>query len=143
MFPNDLSRSWQRIFSKQTDDQSSSSYVVGISEHGGLYFGLFAAAGQTYIDGIEKLNEGAWNHIAATWDGTYMHVFINGVQQQEAQPFPMAYASSSEPVRIGRGNTQTYWFDGSIDEFTVYGRALTPAEVMSIFAAGSAGKCKH
>jgi len=29
-----------------------------------------------------------------------------------------------------------------IDEVTVYDRALSPAEIQSIFAAGSAGKCK-
>ena len=30
---------------------------------------------------------------------------------------------------------------GMLDEITVYNRALTPAEIASIYAAGSAGKC--
>jgi hypothetical protein len=33
-------------------------------------------------------------------------------------------------------------FDGTIDELTIYNRALTLAEVQSIFNAGTIGKCR-
>ena len=36
-----------------------------------------------------------------------------------------------------------HFFNGLIDEFTVYNRALTEAEIQQIYIADSAGKCQH
>ena len=144
VLPRNLSRTYIRIISKQVDGSGpNSSYIFGIGGMGGIYFSLFKSPTiQTYLDGANALTLNAWNHIAATWDGTAMRWYLNGVQQIEALQFTGAYQSSTEPVRIGRGNSQTFWFDGDVDELTMYDRALTAAEVAAIFAAGSAGKCK-
>jgi hypothetical protein len=47
------------------------------------------------------------------------------------------------PMLIG-GHSFDSWrtFDGEIDEFTLFKRALTEDDVRSIYRAGSAGKCK-
>ena len=45
------------------------------------------------------------------------------------------------PVLIGRGDGTSYGFRGLVDEFTLYDRALTPAEVAAI-AGSPLGKCK-
>ena len=37
--------------------------------------------------------------------------------------------------------TNDLYFQGEMDELSFYHRALTPAEILSIFRAGSAGKC--
>jgi hypothetical protein len=39
------------------------------------------------------------------------------------------------------GPFQGIWFQGAIDELSVYNRALSTAEIQAIFAAGAAGKC--
>jgi len=74
---------------------------------------------------------GQWQHIAATFDGTIMRVFLDGEQIGE-----MATSGSDSiieifhPVRIG-GNPdqQNIDFDGAIDEVKVFDQALTTDEI--------------
>ena len=53
-------------------------------------------------------------------------------------------SGNTRPVEIGQawgGGFPIRFFHGLIDEVSFYNRALTAAEVQSIYAAGSAGKC--
>ena len=44
--------------------------------------------------------------------------------------------------RIGAGYHNQDVFDGLLDEVAVYGRALSAAEIQTIFRAGSSGKAR-
>lgn len=84
-----------------------------------------------------------WVHVAATYDGTTIALYRDGVE--------VAKASTTGPIAvndkaflIGRtegGSVGPNFWKGSIDELTLYNRALTADEVAGIHAAGSAGKC--
>ncbi len=89
-----------------------------------------------------------WSYVAATysWLGTYgaLKFYINGnlVDQTNTtiRPFgPLVQADDPE-VDIGSINTGGFGFTGDIDELTVYSRALSAAEILAIYQAGSAGK---
>ena len=41
--------------------------------------------------------------------------------------------------RLGQASTAAYFFNGMVDELSFYARALTTAEIQSIYGAGSAG----
>lgn len=84
-----------------------------------------------------------WAHLAGTWDGTVMRVYLNGVMQGEVAAITPPINDIMGPVHIGRGGTTNTWgFRGDVDEVTLYERALAPAEINTIFSAGAAGKCK-
>ena len=53
-----------------------------------------------------------------------------------------SWRRSSTERCIGRGDSTQYPFRGAIDEVTIYDRALTDAEIATIAAQGTAGKCK-
>lgn len=40
------------------------------------------------------------------------------------------------------GSSQRYYFNGLIDEVEIFGRALSAAEVQSIYAAGATSRCR-
>lgn len=67
------------------------------------------------------------------------------VDQNEVS-IPIAHPGSlanNAPFLIGGHSFNSgLVFDGNIDELELYNRALTPAEVLKIFGAGSSGKCK-
>ena len=70
-----------------------------------------------------------WTHLATSYDGTTMRLYVNGTQvATRAQTG--ALATSDGPLRFG-GNT--VWAasssPGRLDELRVYNRALTAAEV--------------
>lgn len=144
VYPTDTFRAFQRIVSKQVDDQVNvSTFVLGIGSAGGVYFGLFRNnPGQQFIDGRTSLTFGAWNHVAGVWDGTSMRVFLDGVMQPETSFISPPLTASTVPLRLGRGDTSTYLFAGQLDEVTLYNRPLSTSEIAGIYAAGHAGKCK-
>jgi hypothetical protein len=81
--------------------------------------------------------------VAVTKSGTNVSFYIDGV------PYPsVIYTSTFQfttPAAIGvRGDlinaNNNDSFAGAIDELSIYSRALTPAEILSIFNAGAAGK---
>jgi hypothetical protein len=143
--PNAQAPTWWRILGKQTDDQAAaSSYILGLSPQGTVYFALFSAGLQTFITGDTVVRPGRWSHIAGTWDGTTMRSYLDGVLQTQTMMFvgPPAVMTTL-PVRLGKGDGTKYIFNGLVDEITIFNRALSKAEVTSIVSAGAAGKCKE
>jgi len=84
----------------------------------------------------------SWTHIAGTWDGATMKLFINGVQQTETLAVTPPINSGVGPTLIGRLGSNIYHFAGHIDEVEIFNRALSQTEIQAIFNADSAGKCK-
>jgi hypothetical protein len=91
----------------------------------------------------------AWSHIIGTYDGQQLRLYVDGKQQAQValqgSMFPM---SSSAFLSIGSedgmkncSNCAGRYFEGLIDEVSIYNRALTADEVESIYSAGEAGKC--
>jgi hypothetical protein len=64
-----------------------------------------------------------WFHLAAVFNGTDLILYIDGVEKSKASSPVKQVTDTPEPLEIGRGTT------GTIDEFALYNRALTPAEV--------------
>jgi hypothetical protein len=98
--------------------------------------------------GIEK--EGAllantYQHVAVTYDRTtgLARLFVNGAMVQESN-LGIFTPRTSDHLFIGRrpaGEGSEYSFAGQIDEVSIYRRALTPEEILAIYAADAAGKC--
>jgi hypothetical protein len=80
--------------------------------------------------GTAKLALNAWTHLAATYDGATLRLYVNGVQAS-TRAIAGAMAPSTGPLRIGGNAVWGEWFSGLIDEVRVYNRALTAAQVQA------------
>jgi hypothetical protein len=82
-------------------------------------------------NGTATLPLNTWSHLAATYDGTTIRLYVNGglVSSQVAAGSIMV---TSNPLRIG-GNTvfSSEYFAGRIDEVRIYNRALSVAEIQA------------
>ena len=82
-----------------------------------------------------------FQHIAVTYDGARSLLFyINGSQVAAATwtgTQPLGY----EVLKLGANRDQNRLFVGLIDEVHLFARALSAAEVTSIYRADSAGLC--
>jgi hypothetical protein len=99
------------------------------------------------LAGTTEIPTGQFTHLAATYDGSVAQIFVNGIPDGSLA-VSGTLASSTAPVLIGNAGTETRTcypglveFDGLIDEVTIYNRALAPAEIQAVVAAGAAGKC--
>ena len=79
-----------------------------------------------------------WVHLAGTWDGTTMRMYINGVQDATTASISghidMAKVSNYAIGSAGGGSNNN--FNGSIDEVKIYSRALTSAEIQASYERG-------
>ena len=87
-----------------------------------------------------------WNHLAASYDGITKRLYVNGVLVASAVVNqPISYDPSPAPLTVGSDfeNSQSYYFfNGQVDEATLYNRALSDMEIAAIFNAGIGGKIK-
>ncbi|MCG2690991.1 hypothetical protein L6249_02920, partial [Candidatus Parcubacteria bacterium] len=69
-----------------------------------------------------------WSHIASTYDGNQIKVYINGV---EGCSFSYAGSinSGNSALQFGAYSASSELFKGMIDEVRIYGRALSLAEI--------------
>ncbi|MDJ0789780.1 MAG: LamG domain-containing protein [Myxococcota bacterium] len=81
----------------------------------------------------------AWHHLAITRDGDAYTIYVDG-QAEPAATDVRLVPDASAPLTIGQA--EGFFFDGRLDEMTVYERALSPEQIAAIAAAGSAGKCR-
>ncbi|MBK8813803.1 MAG: hypothetical protein IPN69_24155 [Acidobacteria bacterium] len=81
-----------------------------------------------------------WTFLVYTWDSTTERIYKDG-SFSESRPRNFNYVPGA--ARIGHG----FWgdpanlFPGLIDEVAIFNRTLDPAEITSIYDAGSAGMC--
>lgn len=80
---------------------------------------------------------GTWTHVAATWDGSVMRVYRDGVPGGST-PFAGTIGVAGNDLYIGVLNPIPWpvfgYFHGYIDEVRVYNRALSPSEVAQLMA---------
>jgi hypothetical protein len=130
---------WRGIFSKG----NSSWRLLGTTGSGTVTFGTTGLANLQLI-GSRNVNDGQWHHVAAVYDGTNEYLYVDGALDVST-PNTGSISQTSDPVYIGNvantGNSGKYYFNGLIDEVSIYNRALTASEIEAIYAAGSAGKC--
>ena len=78
-----------------------------------------------------RLAQGTWTHLATTYDGTTLRVYVNGVQVGSLAATG-TIASSTGQVTIGGNSVWGEYFAGAVDDVRIYNRALSAAEITSL-----------
>ncbi|MGB5012725.1 MAG: LamG-like jellyroll fold domain-containing protein, partial [Pyrinomonadaceae bacterium] len=153
--PNTPSPRYRTIASK-FNGNGAASWSLDMEEGGAITFYVYDGSSNTYrgvrtVGAAAFLTANEWKHVAATFDQTTQEIrlFING---SDAGQLVAGSANSisgigqnSSPLRIGSYNNGSsvmgYW-QGRLDEVSIYNRAITHDEVKSIIDAGRIGKIK-
>jgi hypothetical protein len=119
----------------------SVSKLSGIFISGGrLRANMFA---QSALLTPNSVDDGNFHHVAVTYDGTTEILYLDGAQAASSAFTEANYGTPPYYYQLGTGVVSSQWFtfNGLIDEPTLYSVALTPNQVLSLFAAGKYGKC--
>jgi hypothetical protein len=95
----------------------------------------------------------AFNHVVVVQDGVQPRLYLNGGRvgsltgSDKTLWFDDAFKQGTQEVAalsaiFRNGVLASQFFEGLIDEFAIWNRALAAQEVQAIFNAGSAGMCK-
>ena len=87
------------------------------------------------VDNVLQI--GVFHHVAGSYDGAVMRLYLDGVELGSLAITGVVDAGGRVEISSG-GET----LDGLLDEVEVFNRALSAKEIHAIFKAGSAGKCK-
>ncbi len=135
VFINALDDSWNRIIS--LDDMPANKAVVSLYyDDDDNQHGFFVRAGGQETKAaqhnvLEDIPLEQWIHLVGTYDGNTVHYYVNGKQEKKyAVPggkLPKGGLKLAIGDRSDGCNCDT--IQGYVDEFRIYDRALTAAEV--------------
>jgi hypothetical protein len=83
-----------------------------------------------YLNGPTALTSRRWTHLAATYDGTTLRIYVNGAQVAST-PRTGTLATSSNPLNIGGDTIYAQYFDGRIDDVRIYNTARSAAQIQA------------
>jgi hypothetical protein len=103
-------------------------YALYSSDNAPVPVAYVDAGGYRTVAGTSTLPLSAWSHLAATYDGTTLRLFVNGTLVSNSV-VGSAILTSGGALRIGGNSLWGEYFQGRIDEVRIYNRALTAAEI--------------
>jgi hypothetical protein len=130
------SKTWSAILSK--DEQVS--YWLGVGGATPLFLlspdGSSGSQVRFWADSAIALNN--WHFIAATYDGNYVQLYIDGSPSGGPQGYNGGIYQGTSQVLIGGSimwESYSNTFNGIIDDVRIYNRALSPEEILAIYNA--------
>jgi Concanavalin A-like lectin/glucanases superfamily len=122
--------------------QNQKSYSIWLS--GGKFIFTVCATGDDLtgphadLVSVGSIAANQWTHVAATYDGSKMRVYLNGHLDNQAA-FSYGIFPGTNDLGIGAlvggvpAGTNSFSFSGGIDEPAIYNRALSPIEIQQIY----------
>ena len=119
---------WHAVLMKET----ASGLAYALYAHDGAKPAVYIDTGSADIgqSAAATLALSTWTHLATTYDGATLRVYVNGIQVSSAR-LPAPSSQSHSPLRIGGNAPWGEYLHGSIDEVRVYGRALGATEIQT------------
>jgi RHS repeat-associated protein len=112
------------------------SFMIRIDSASNIEYGL--SNGTTYTNNVytgTTLSTGTWYHIAETYDGSTVRLYLNG-SQVDSFAYSSAVGYSTGNFNVGH-NAGGQYFNGTIDEAGLWSRALTAGEISQLYNSGA------
>jgi hypothetical protein len=117
---------------KKAKNNSTDGFELGLSSSGVAFMRFNErTSGDTYrVESTSKLpvDGSRWVHLAGTYDGTTMRLFVDGVLEG-SKAGPSAVRANSLELAIGAEPGGVRPFKGAIDGVELYGQALSAQEI--------------
>ncbi|MEV0166601.1 deoxyribonuclease NucA/NucB [Nonomuraea fuscirosea] len=120
---------WRTVLMKENG--SGASYGLYAAADGGPLGWLQNASGSKSVVGDDPLPLNQWSHLAVTYNGTIITLYLNGTQIDQT-PMTGNLADSGGVLRLGGNDVwEDEFYSGLIDEVRVYNRVQTAAEIQA------------
>jgi hypothetical protein len=130
--------SFRGVVEKWNDDGSQRSYNFQVYD-GILTFHASSVGDSWDMVTGSTLSVGQWYHVAVTYNGTDMQLYLNGVPDGNPAPHSGGILNSTARLTIGSKDNSGDWFDGLIDEVRIFDYVRTQEEIQSTMNQPLAG----
>ncbi|MBT7237841.1 hypothetical protein HN865_03210 [Candidatus Woesearchaeota archaeon] len=122
-------------FSKEIDAGSKRGYYLYKNgADGSLYFITHNATDNQKFDSFTyDIPDEEWGHVAITFNGTYVKMYQNGVFEKDFLTGGPLGAWTTHLILGANSVPNGNYFNGSLDEFSIHSRTLTPEEINASF----------
>jgi hypothetical protein len=120
---------YERIVEK---DWATSYWLGGKYGLNGLAFGMDPNGSTANLleTGSNVLSQNVWTHIAGTWDGATLRIYVNGEEVASKPWVNNAVDGSSNSTKLGKYyGPDNYFFRGYMDEVRIWNVARTQQEL--------------
>ena len=130
---------WNKIIAKPYTSYTSPYQQYALTLHDDHFiFELNAGGTKEGVTGTETLESNTWYHIAGTYDGSEMRIYVNG-EPNGTLSKSGAIARYPTDVHIGAGiysDVQTEYLNGTIDDVKILNIALSAEDIRADYEAG-------
>lgn len=91
-------------------------------------------------DGNTALSKNVWHHVAGTWDGAKVRLYLNGALDNTPKSRAAPIGTDTRAVYLGGRIGSTDVVTGSVDDVRFYNRCLTAAEIAALAQSSSKPK---
>jgi len=131
---------WARLF----DFGSGTNNYLFIAPRSGAGKIRFAirtpSIGEQIIDGTAALPTGSWQHVAVVLNGATGTLYVNGVQvgQNTGMTLNPSSLGATNQNYIGKAQFNDPYLAGAVDDFRIFGQALTAQQIAALAAPPTA-----
>ena len=114
--PGTLNGSWRTVILKERP--GGMGYALYANSGSNRPVGQVYTTGEQSSAGAAQLTRNKWTHVAATYEGSSLKLYVDGVQAASVGVSgPMVSATGL--LKIGGNQIWGEWFDGLIDEVRI------------------------
>ena len=112
-------------------------YAIKHHRENNIEFFTYDGYWHSALSPIDKTFNGNWHHLAGTYDGKELRLYIDGLLKVTAE-HQGAIESREHNFNIGRNPERNRFFSGMIDDVCIFNNALTEREIEQLFNKGGA-----
>ena len=129
----DVAKNNQRILTKGNNANDIQWDLRFDGTTGNILFGLKNSTRVTNLSSATALSNSIWYHVAATYDGGTMRIYVNGLEDAStAQTGPII--GNLLPVLLGsHSGASPEYLNGTTDEVAIYNRSLNSTDIEEHF----------
>lgn len=123
---------WQGniIAKEQNGFGNDNGYMLRAGNNGSLNLTLGSGSWSELISATNTLTLNTWQHVAGTYDGSYLRLYVNG-NVVDSMAANINISNSSSTLYIGDNGSGARHFPGTVDEIRIWNIARTRSEIQA------------
>jgi hypothetical protein len=129
---------YNMVIDKRLNTDAAANYGLTLNNGKPMFYFWTNTSDLHFHTATNAISLNTWSHIAATYDGAMVKIFVNGTQVY-AQAETSIPTATNQSLNIGRNPATAQYFSGEIDEVRIWNTARTCDQISQLYNCELAG----